>query len=82
MDPNVFTDYSLTCRLERAEAVANARFVEARARLIPDSGAQWIEVAGVYATSNFVGPPAHLRSGEWQSLKCERADREGRRRQF
>jgi hypothetical protein len=49
VDPNVFTDYSLTCRLERAEAVANARFVEARARLIPDSGAQWIEVAGVYA---------------------------------
>jgi len=44
-----FTDPSLACRLERAEAVANARFVEARARLSPDSGAQWVEVAGAYA---------------------------------
>jgi len=29
--------------------VANARFVEARARLVTDSGAGWIEVAGAYA---------------------------------
>ena len=29
--------------------MANARFVEARARLVPDSGAGWIEVAGAYA---------------------------------
>lgn len=33
--------------LERAEAVAG--FVEARARLQPESGAQGIEVAGAYA---------------------------------
>ena len=45
----LFTDHSLSCRLERAEAVANARFVEARARVIPESGAEWIEVAGAYA---------------------------------
>ncbi len=49
MLPNVASDHSLACRLERAEALANARFVEARARLMPDSGAQWIEVAGTYA---------------------------------
>jgi len=42
-------DHSLSCRLERAEAVANAGFVEARARLAPASGAEWIEVAGAYA---------------------------------
>jgi len=47
--PHLFTDHSLGCRLERAEAVANARFVEARAGLVPDSGAEWIEVAGAYA---------------------------------
>ncbi len=41
-------------RLERAEATANARFVEARARLAPGLGAQWIEVAGAYAM--FDGP--------------------------
>ena len=51
---NILTDLSLARRLERAEAVANARFVEARARLAPDSGAQWIEVAGAYAM--FDGP--------------------------
>ena len=34
--------------------MANARFVEARARLAPASGAQWIRVAGAYAM--FDGP--------------------------
>lgn len=50
----VLTDHSLACRLERSEAAANAGFVDARARLYPDSGAQWIEVAGAYAM--FDGP--------------------------
>ncbi len=45
----IISDHALACRLERAEALANARFVEARARVAPDSGAQWIEVAGAYA---------------------------------
>jgi len=49
MQPEILSDLSLSCRLERAEAVANARFVEARARAVPDSGAQWIEVAETYA---------------------------------
>lgn len=49
MGPTVVSDHSLACRLERAEALANARFVEARARLVRDSGPQWIEVAGAYA---------------------------------
>lgn len=49
MSPHLFADRSLALRLERAEAVANARFVEAHASLIPDSGAEWIEVAGAYA---------------------------------
>lgn len=52
-DPNLeifpFVDLSLAQRLERAEAHSNARFVEARARLFPNSGAQWLEVAGAYA---------------------------------
>jgi GNAT superfamily N-acetyltransferase len=47
--PDVFSDRALACRLERTEANANARFVDARARLAPDSDAQWIEVAGVQA---------------------------------
>src|SRR5688572_25957058 len=47
--PVLVTDLALSRRLERAEATAAAQFVEARARLSPDSGAEWIEVAGAYA---------------------------------
>src|SRR5688572_27100193 len=45
----VFSDLSLARRLERAEATAAAKFIEARARTTPQSGAEWIEVAGAYA---------------------------------
>lgn len=44
-----FSDLSLARRLERAEARANANFVEGRAKLFPESGAEWIEVAGAFA---------------------------------
>lgn len=44
-----FSDLTLARRLERAEATASAKFVEARARVAPNSGAEWIEVAGAYA---------------------------------
>jgi hypothetical protein len=46
MAPEVLADHSLACRLERAEGLTNADFVEARARLMPESGATWISVAG------------------------------------
>jgi hypothetical protein len=49
MAPQLLCDRGLAQRLERAEAVANAQFVEARARVEPDAGAGWIEVAGAYA---------------------------------
>ncbi len=48
-EPFVFCDLALARRLERAEALANATFVDTRARLFPDTGACWIEVAGAYA---------------------------------
>jgi hypothetical protein len=50
-------DLALARRLERTEARANARFVEARARLEPGRGATWIEVAGAYAMFDGVGSP-------------------------
>ncbi len=53
----VFSDQALSRRLERAEAEANARFVEARARVAPESGAQWISVAGAYAMFDGVSSP-------------------------
>jgi hypothetical protein len=52
-----FSDLDLSRRLERAEAHANAMFVEARARTSPLSGACWIEVAGAYAMFDGVGSP-------------------------
>lgn len=45
----IFADLELSRRLERPEATSGARFVEARSRLSPESGACWIEVAGAYA---------------------------------
>jgi GNAT superfamily N-acetyltransferase len=55
--PFPFSDVALARRLERAEARSNANFVEARARLFPDSGACWIEVAGAYAMFDGVSSP-------------------------
>ncbi len=49
MPAEILADNSLACRLERTEALANLRSVEARARLMPGSGTEWIEVAGAYA---------------------------------
>ncbi|HEY4129587.1 MAG TPA: hypothetical protein VGM50_03175 [Gemmatimonadaceae bacterium] len=42
-------DLALARRLERAEGMANAASVESRRQLQPDVGAEWIDVAGVYA---------------------------------
>jgi len=50
----IFADVELARRLEHPEALAGARFVEARSRLSPHTGAQWIEVGGIYAM--FDGP--------------------------
>ncbi|HLL72733.1 MAG TPA: GNAT family N-acetyltransferase [Pyrinomonadaceae bacterium] len=44
----IFSDLNLARRLERAEGQTNREFVETRARLFPESGAEWIEVAGAY----------------------------------
>ena len=53
----IFSDISLARRLERAEARSNADFVETRARIDPQSGAEWIDVAGAYAMYDGVSSP-------------------------
>ncbi len=45
----IFSDRVLSQKLERAEARSNAAFVEARAKMFPDSRAEWTEIAGAYA---------------------------------
>ena len=51
-------DLDLARRLERAEATANAAAVESRRELQPGVGADWTEVAGVYAM--FDGPDSPM----------------------
>lgn len=53
----IFSDLALARRLERAEAQSNASFVETRARIDPESGAEWIEVAGAFAMYDGVSSP-------------------------
>jgi hypothetical protein len=52
-----FADVALARRLERAEATSSARYIEARARLFPDGGACWTEVAGAYAMFDGIASP-------------------------
>lgn len=49
MESFPFSDLALSRHLERTEGRGNAGFVEARARISPKSGAEWIQVAGAYA---------------------------------
>ena len=52
-----FCDLGLSKRLERAEGHACVRYAEARRRLFPDSGAEWIECAGTYAVFDGIDSP-------------------------
>jgi hypothetical protein len=53
----IFSDKALSQKLERTEARANADFVTSRARIAPESGAEWINVAGTYAMFDGVESP-------------------------
>jgi GNAT superfamily N-acetyltransferase len=57
LPPLYLVDQSLARRLERAEGRANAEFVEARAKVRPELGACWIEVAGALAMYDGVESP-------------------------
>jgi hypothetical protein len=53
----IFSDKILSQKLEQTEARANAGFVESRAQLYPESGAQWIEVGGAFAMFDGIESP-------------------------
>ncbi len=53
----VASDLALSRRLERAEGYACARHAEARRRLFPSSGADWMERAGTYAVFDGIDSP-------------------------
>src|SRR5580765_3745339 len=69
-----FADLTLSRRLERAEALGNARIVEARARLFPDSGSTWIEVAGARAMYDGASAPTTQTFGLGLSQPATDAD--------
>lgn len=72
--PYPLADLALARRLERAEAHANAKSVEARARVWPDSGACWIEVAGAYAMFDGMDSPLTQTFGLGLFDQVEEAD--------
>jgi GNAT superfamily N-acetyltransferase len=53
----LFADLALSRRLERAEGHACLQFAQARRRLFPDSGAEWMECAGAYAVFDTIDSP-------------------------
>lgn len=52
-----FSDLELSRRLERAEGYACVEYVDARRRIFPESGAEWIECAGAYAAFDGIDSP-------------------------
>jgi hypothetical protein len=51
----VLSDRGLARRLERAEGHACVQFAQARRRLFPDAGAEWIQCAGAYGVFDGIG---------------------------
>jgi hypothetical protein len=54
---NLYSNKSLSQKLERTEARANAEFVLSRLKMIPDSNVEWIDVNGTYAMFDGVESP-------------------------
>jgi GNAT superfamily N-acetyltransferase len=57
MGTMTFADLDLARRLEGAEGYACAQFAEARVRLFPDSGSEWIEIDGATAIFDGIETP-------------------------
>jgi GNAT superfamily N-acetyltransferase len=53
----LFSDLALSRRLERSEGRSCVEFAEARRRLFPDAGAEWMECAGAYAVFDYIDSP-------------------------
>jgi GNAT superfamily N-acetyltransferase len=53
----IFSDRTLSQKLERTEALANLDFIKARADISPESGATWMEAAGAYAMFDGIESP-------------------------
>ena len=76
----IYVDRTLSQKLERTEARANADFVETHARLMPDDGAMWIEVGGAYAMFDGIDSPLTqtFGLGIFEDVTAEHLDEIGR----
>jgi GNAT superfamily N-acetyltransferase len=72
----MFCDLALSKRLERAEGRACVEFAEARRRLFPDSGAEWMECAGAYAVFDGTESPVtqSFGLGLFEELRADSLD--------
>lgn len=64
----------LSQKLERAEARANASFVESRARIMPEAHAKWMEVKGTYVMFDGANSPLTQTFGLGLFGKIEASD--------
>jgi len=53
----IFSDRNLSQKLERSEGRANASFVETRAKIFHESGAEWTQISGAYAMFDGIQSP-------------------------
>lgn len=53
----IFSDRDLAQKIERAEARGTIDFVEARAKMFPEGGAEWMEAGGAFAMFDGVESP-------------------------
>ena len=72
----LLADLDLARRLEWAEACSNIEFVEARARISPATGAEWIEVAGAVAMYDGADSPCTQTFGLGMRAALAEADLE------
>ena len=73
----IYSDKTLSQKIERTDARSNGDFVETRARLFPDSDACWIEVAGAFAMFDGLESPLTqtFGLGMFETVTAEHLDR-------
>ena len=59
----IYSDKNLARKIERAEALGNVAFVEARALMVPESGARWIDADGAFAMFDGANSPCSQTFG-------------------
>jgi GNAT superfamily N-acetyltransferase len=72
----LFSDLSLSKRLERAECNACVQFAEARRSRFPESGAEWMQCAGAFVVFDGAGSPVTqtFGLGLFEELRAESLD--------